>query len=141
MATSPVSLDTNGLLALINRDDRLHESASEVFTKVVHSGAMLLLTDWVIAETGNGLARTSARQAFHSSVVTLLNDPRTNFIVVDSRRMKLALERYHQRSDKTWGLVDCSTMLAMEEFDSTEAFTSDQHFEQAGFTALLRSVG
>jgi predicted nucleic acid-binding protein len=52
--------------------------------------------------------------------------------------MQQALELYAQRSDKTWGLVDCSTMLMMEEFGSTEVFTSDFHFEQAGFTAMLR---
>ena len=32
-------------------------------------------------------------------------------------------------------------MLVMEDFGSTDVFTSDYHFEQAGFKALLRGTG
>ncbi len=137
MAGRPVALDTNGWFALLNRQDRLHELAVTTFAGIVRGGGGLLVTDWIISETGNGLARTPARQTFRSAVTTVLADPRSTFVVVDERRMREALDRYDQRSDKTWGLVDCSTMLIMEEFGATEAFTSDRHFQQAGFVALL----
>lgn len=41
------------------------------------------------------------------------------------------------RLDKGWGLTDCTSFVVMEQEQITEAFTSDQHFEQAGFTKLL----
>jgi hypothetical protein len=116
----------------------LHEVAANRYLALIHARRPILLSDWIIAETGNGLARTTARNSLRDAVTLLVADPRTNLVIVDESRMQQALELYAQRSDKTWGLVDCSTMLMMEEFGSTEVFTSDFHFEQAGFTAMLR---
>jgi hypothetical protein len=42
------------------------------------------------------------------------------------------------RPDKDWSLIDCISFVVMEEEGIQEALTADQHFEQAGFTALLR---
>jgi len=45
---------------------------------------------------------------------------------------------YQERMDKEWGLTDCISFVVMKERKITEAFTSDRHFEQAGFTNLLQ---
>lgn len=138
MPNSPVTLDTNGWFALLNRGDRLHQRSLVVYQSLLRSWRPILLTDWVVAETGNGLARTPARRTFRGAVNLLLADSRTRLIVIDESRTRQALDRYDERPDKTWGLIDCSTMLVMEEFGSVEVFTYDHHFEQAGFKALLR---
>jgi predicted nucleic acid-binding protein len=44
---------------------------------------------------------------------------------------------YSQRLDKDWGLTDCISFVIMQQEVITLAFTSDRHFEQAGFTRLL----
>jgi len=43
-----------------------------------------------------------------------------------------------ERQDKTWSLVDCSSMVIMKHFAITESFTTDYHFEQAGFKRSLK---
>ena len=48
------------------------------------------------------------------------------------------LSLYLQRRDKDWSLTDCISFAAMQEEGLTEALTGDHHFEQAGFTVLLR---
>jgi predicted nucleic acid-binding protein len=45
---------------------------------------------------------------------------------------------YRQHADKAWSLTDCISFAVMREKRLTEAFTSDQHFQQAGFIPLLR---
>jgi predicted nucleic acid-binding protein len=40
--------------------------------------------------------------------------------------------------DKEWSMTDCLSFLVMQQCGLTEALTSDEHFEQAGFKALLR---
>lgn len=50
-----------------------------------------------------------------------------------------ALILYRSRIDKEWGLVDCLSFVVMRERMLTEALTADQHFEQVGFQALLRT--
>jgi len=48
------------------------------------------------------------------------------------------VELYDARPDKEWSLTDCISFVVMSEEQITEALTSDHHFEQAGFTALLK---
>ena len=49
-----------------------------------------------------------------------------------------AFQLYCQRNDKNWGIVDCISFTVMGERRITEALTTDIHFQQAGFRALLR---
>lgn len=69
-------LDTNGWLALLNASDELHRTADLLWRDLGRRGYSIVLTDWIIAETGNGLARTRARQRFLESVESLMNSPR-----------------------------------------------------------------
>ncbi|MFM6219167.1 MAG: PIN domain-containing protein, partial [Dolichospermum sp.] len=43
-----------------------------------------------------------------------------------------------QREDKEWGLVDCISFIVMQDRGISDAPTTDIHFQQAGFRALLR---
>ena len=52
--------------------------------------------------------------------------------------LRRGLDLYEARTDKEWGLVDCVSFIVMSDRGLTEALTSDEHFEQAGFVALLR---
>ena len=51
--------------------------------------------------------------------------------------MERALLLYSDRPDKAWGLVDCASFVVMSDERISEVFTTDRHFEQAGFTCLL----
>jgi len=55
-----------------------------------------------------------------------------------SEQFNAALEFHSQHRDKDWTLTDCTSFLIMRDRGITEALTGDHHFEQAGFTALLK---
>ena len=137
MASNGVFLDTNGWLALLNDDDSLHADAFRVWSRFVRERRPIMLTDWIVAEAGNGLARTPQRRRFPAAVRELLSSPRVRLIFVDSALLDRALQLYADRPDKTWGLVDCASLVAMRDEKLTDAFTTDRHFEQAGFNCLL----
>jgi predicted nucleic acid-binding protein len=132
-----VFLDTNGWLALLNASDRLHQGADDAWREIGRQNRSVVLTDWVIAETGNGLARTSARSFFASVAGNILTSSRCKVVFVSLELVARALDLYRQRADKQWGLVDCVSFLVMADEQITEAFTTDRHFEQAGFKAIL----
>jgi len=44
---------------------------------------------------------------------------------------------YSNRLDKEWSLTDCVSFAVMQEKQINQAFTSDHHFEQAGFIKLM----
>ena len=137
MPTKAVFLDTNGWLALLNSADALHFAAKSCWSDLVRGGSSFLLTDWIVAETGNGLARSRARGRFVEAVELIQSSSHAQLLTVSPALFGEALGLYKDRSDKTWGLVDCASILVMQEMGVTEAFTNDRHFEQAGFKCLL----
>ncbi len=42
------------------------------------------------------------------------------------------------RPDKYWGLTDCISFVVMQDQAITRAFSSDRHFEQAGYERLMQ---
>jgi len=132
-----VFLDSHDWIALLNAADELHERADALWKKLGEQHYHVFVTDWIVAETGNGLARTRARSRFVRIMRALLQDPRATMVRIDDKLLVRALELYDHRGDKEWGLVDCASIIVMADHDIREAFTHDKLFKQAGFECLL----
>ncbi len=65
---SSVFLDSHGWLALLNSADALHANADRVWRELGGRGYQVALTDWGVAETGNGLARGQLKNRFTEAV-------------------------------------------------------------------------
>lgn len=137
MPARQVFLDTNGWIALLNSSDSLHPAAEAIWQDLLSRSYTVVLTDWILAETGNGLARTKARTQFPSAVEVLRSSRRARLLDVSDELARRALQLYASRPDKTWGLVDCASFVVMNDLGISEAFTTDGHFEQAGLRCLL----
>jgi predicted nucleic acid-binding protein len=46
---------------------------------------------------------------------------------------------YVARPDKGWSLTDRISFTAMNEHHLNDAMTADDHFEQAGFRAMMKT--
>jgi len=134
-----VLLDTSGWIALLNSRETHHLEALDAWDQLLASRRTIVLTDWVVAETGNGLARNKNASPFIGSLQRLLASPRVKLVFVGSELMQEAISLYASHSDKSWGLVDCASFTLMRQLQITEAFTSDRHFEQAGFSCLIQT--
>jgi predicted nucleic acid-binding protein len=132
-----VFLDTNGWIALLNACDQLHSAADTCWQELGRRGSRIIVTEWVIAEAGNGLARSRARSQFPEAVARIKGSPYAEIVRISEDRFERALALYAARPDKTWGLVDCASFEVMAEFDIVQAFTNDRHFQQAGYRCLL----
>lgn len=132
-----VFLDANGWIALLNASDRLHSRADAAWRQLLKDADFVVVTDWIIAETGNGLSRTAARKTFARAARLLISEQRVILVDISSAVLQAALRLYEERGDKAWGLVDCASFVVMREHGIGDAFTSDRHFEQAGFSCLL----
>jgi hypothetical protein len=69
---------------------------------------------------------------------SLETDPKVDIVPVSEPLYARALQLYCERPDKEWGLTDCVSFLVMRDRSLSEALTTDEHFQQAGFRALLR---
>jgi predicted nucleic acid-binding protein len=49
-----------------------------------------------------------------------------------------AWKLFKQYSDKDFSFTDCTSFVVMRQLGLSEVFTNDHHFEQMGFTILLK---
>ena len=130
-----VFADTSFYVALWVPSDRMHPVAAEFSNE---SSARLVVTEYVLVELGNFLSRSCSRASFPGLVRSLQRDPDTAVIPASRRLLDAGLHLYENRSDKEWSLTDCISFVVMKEQGLTEALTTDHHFEQSGFKALLK---
>ena len=94
MRNEPSFLDTSGWMALLNTDDRLHASAVAAWREIARQRRAVVVTDWIIAETGNGLARTGRRGAFAQAVRLLPTSTEFRLILIDGELLMKAVNLY-----------------------------------------------
>ncbi len=68
----------------------------------------------------------------------MLDNPDIETVWVDEPLHREAVELLTQKRDKTYFLCDAVSFVLMRQRGITEALTTDRHFEQEGFTRLLR---
>ncbi len=135
-----VFADTVYWIALVNRRDRLHDSAVQFCSEL--SSALIVTSEMVLTEVLNHCSEGPPRFRLAASALVdrLDASPCHEVIPQTSGQFRDALGLYRQRPDKEWSLTDCASILIMQTEDIHEALTHDAHFIQAGFTALLRDV-
>jgi predicted nucleic acid-binding protein len=92
----------------------------------------------VVLEIGNALAKLRYRRVAVELLSALENDPQVEIVPLSEEWYGQAIQLYQARPDKEWGLTDCISFIVMQERGLTQALTPDEHFQQAGFQALLR---
>jgi predicted nucleic acid-binding protein len=130
-----VFADTYFYLALINAKDEGHSKAV-AFAQSQHGG--VITTAAVVTELADALCRIPQRPAFLNLLHSLRGDTSTVIVNVSQELFDKGLSLYESRPDKEWSLTDCVSFVVMNDQSLTDALTSDHHFEQAGFRALLK---
>jgi predicted nucleic acid-binding protein len=132
----PVFADTSFYLALLSADDEFHERAVRL---AIEMRRPIVVSEFVLLETGNSLSSMSRRQFFIDLLPSLQSDQAVRIVPASSELLQVGYELYSRRLDKEWSLTDRTSFVVMEQLNVREALTTDHHFEQAGFIALLRS--
>lgn len=130
-----IFVDTSHLLALAMPSDGLHEVAAA--WSLATSGPFLT-TEFVLLEFVNSLSLPSQRPKAHAMVASIFGQKGIHVVPADSQWLRRGLTLHKARPDKAWSLTDCISFEVMRDSSAKDALTYDQHFEQAGFRALLR---
>jgi len=132
-----VFLDSAYAIALSAPNDQYHERAGILAEQLEDEGTRLITTRAVVVEIGNALAKLRYRKAALELLDSLEEDPNVEIISLTEQLYQRAFQLYKERPDKEWGLTDCISFIIMKDRSLTEALTTDEHFQQAGFKALL----
>ena len=106
----------------------------------MHSEVMLITTNWVVYEGLTLLkSRIGSQQA--DQLWEIANDPTlVSLARVTGTIETAALRLFFEYRDKTWGVVDCASLVVMAESGCQQAFGFDQHFREAGQQRGFRVV-
>lgn len=122
-------------IAVLNRRDRFHAWATDYYRRT-HDRLLVPLP--VLVEVGNYFSES----AFRSKVIpfprNVQSDARVSCVPLDAELMRNGMDLYVNRADQEWGLTDCISFVLMKRAGIQEAVTTDHHFEQAGFTILMK---
>jgi predicted nucleic acid-binding protein len=128
--------DSYYFLALGNRHDPAH-GKSLAFTQTFTG--RLVTTGFVLTELVDGCAANASRRvAVVQAIRELRSNPDATIVSCSEQLFQQGLVLFEQRPDKEWSLTDCISFVVMTKDGITDALTGDKHFEQAGFTALLK---
>nr|BAL57936.1 PilT domain-containing protein [uncultured Acetothermia bacterium]BAL58550.1 PilT domain-containing protein [Candidatus Acetothermum autotrophicum] len=132
-----VFVDTAGWLALVNKDDQFHNKAQAIRDQLLSSPVSFITTEWVLLEVANGLSKRRFRKAAVRLLEAIYRSPNIRVVRIDPYLWDKAWNLFKKSRDKDWSLTDCMSFVVMRDEGIRQAFTTDRHFEQAGFLKLL----
>lgn len=139
--TELIFTDASAWIALIYPKDNYHQQASALYRSLIDEGCLLVVTNWVAYE-----ALSFVRSRASYTVAVTLNQILQNRQLVWWEEVTLAIEEqavqmFWRYEDKTWGIVDCASLVVMQLLDCQRAFGYDQHFVEATRQSGFRLLG
>ena len=133
-------IDTSGWASIIVLTEQHHVIATQHFRQAILTQQSILTSNYIITELVALLQSPLRlpRSAIFAQVDIIRNNALVQQIHLTSELDQAAWELCKQRLDKTWSLVDCSSFILMQQLKIQTALTTDHHFEQVGFTRLLK---
>lgn len=130
-------VDTSFFIALMNSKDADHAKAVELQKACSEQNIQKVTSDYILLELCDGLAKLNYRSFAISLVDLIEQDSSFQIIPASTEITQAAWSLFKSRPDKEWGLTDCTSFVIMEKLKLSSALTTDHHFQQAGFQALL----
>jgi uncharacterized protein len=134
----PVFADSLYWISIVKPNDPWRDAAKAARKEL--GEVRTVTTDEVLSEflaalsaSGERLRRQAAKM-----VRAILSNPNVKVVPQSRDSFLRGLELYEQRGDKEYSLTDCVSMNAMRSEAITDALTNDRHFEQEGFTILMK---
>jgi predicted nucleic acid-binding protein len=131
-------VDTSFWIASYRRHDQYSDRAKAWRKWLIAHQIKLVTTEAVLWEWLNGMSDIETRQEAANGYRYCHDDPQIDVVPFRADLVISAFDLYEARSDKEWSLTDCLSFVVMNERRITDALTTDHHFEQSGFSILLR---
>ena len=131
LARGSVFVDANVFIALINKDDNLHQRAKKLRDKLKREKARLVASNFVISEVLTVLSlRVSKKKAIEFG--RLVYQKTKSLLVLRPTRgtEKLAFNYFQKAKSKNISFVDCLTLAMVEIFGIKRVFSFDKDLKQ-----------
>lgn len=135
-----IFLDTSFVIALSIEDDKYH-AVAKLWAEYIRQNRSILIThQGILLEIGDALSKPQWRTKAADILNFLRQDRTVEITSMTQDLIDAAFQLFISRSDKSWGMTDCISFVVMQQINLKSALTTDQHFVQSGFRALLREM-
>ena len=128
---NPVFVDASAWVAITNRRDQNHNESLRIYRRLLGSSTQLVTTTWTAYEALTivkfRLGVSQAERLWQRIITRAI----VELVAIDEKIERDALDLFWRYRDKTWGVVDCSSLVVMEAIGSRSAFAYDEHFVEA----------
>jgi predicted nucleic acid-binding protein len=132
-----VFADSHYWIALAKPRDQWEDAAKAA--RALLGEALIVTTDEVLTEFLAALSSVKyLRQLAAKMVRSILENPNVKVIPQTRDSFLKGLIFYESRNDKQYSLIDCISMNVMKNESLVEVLTNDRHFEQEGYTVLIK---
>ena len=138
MAVAEVFVDSAAFFALWDARDARHAAAVRVQTTLRRKGRRFVTSEYIVDETVTLLLFRHSHAAAADFLDTIERSEALRLEWIGPERFQAASALFRKHADKDWSFTDCVSFVTMRELRIRDAFTTDHHFEQAGFVPLLK---
>lgn len=138
-ASSAVFVDTAGWAEPVLQNTPDHACMAAYADQLFASHRPLVTTNYVIVELV-ALLTSRAHGMPRPDLIRYINKvtsmPWLRTILIDEATHAEAWALLERMTDKEWSFTDAASFVVMKRLGISEAFTSDHHFNQAGFVRV-----
>lgn len=127
-------VDTSGLFAVLDADDREHARALQFWIHAVNNEPDLVSTNYVVVETMALVQRRLGMPAVRDFVADLVPALQLEWILEEVHQAALSTVLTAGRRELSF--VDCVSFEVMRKLGIKQAFALDRDFAERGFECL-----
>lgn len=127
-----VLLDSDGLIALINKEDELHRKALKIQNKLTKLGAIFVISRYIIAETATFLTLRISKKTANRFLKDLEGQ---EILIIDTNDEleKLTKKFFFKQKSRQVTYFDCTNMAILTRYHWKTIFSFDKHYRQNNF--------
>lgn len=129
-----VFIDTSAFLALLDKHDPNHVTASRRWDQLLSEGCALLTTNYVLVETCAVIQRRFGMQTVRTFVDELT--PLLEVYWIDAMIHAAGIVALLAANQRLLSLVDCISFAVLRQRGVDAVFAYDEHFTNQGFRLL-----
>ena len=129
-----VFVDTSGYFSLLDSDEKNHETARQIWERLLKNDDILITSNYVLIETvalvQNRLGMAAVTDFYDNFI------PLTEITWVDQQMHQAGVAALLTANRRKLSLVDCISFETCRQLGIRDVFTFDQHFQEQGFVML-----
>ena len=128
-----IFLDTSGLIALSDENDKNHIRAKAYLKEKVQKGARFVVCKNILSEYIDGVTKRIGKEKGIEELDSIYNSELLVIETFSETDWDKALRYFRKYRDQQIDLTDCLSFVIMERLDMKTAFTFDNDFKTHGF--------